>query len=281
MNMTMLREALDMVRGRLSSARPQTAVILGSGWGDVVEGLSPHATLPYADIPHLGPPSVAGHEGNLHVATIAGCEALLFQGRRHWYEGCGWEPIAIPVYLALRLGAKTLLLTNSAGGLRDDHKAGDLMLITDHINAMGHNPLIGPHDPDLGPRFPDQTRVYDPTLGKALLNAARATGVEMKQGVYVSVTGPVYETPAEIRAFRALGADAIGMSTVPEAILGNAAGLHVAAISCITNPAAGLTGAALSHEEVLQASASAQGVVLPLVRAFLESLPSDDPHGHR
>jgi purine-nucleoside phosphorylase len=213
--------------------------------------------MPYSKIQGLGVPGVAGHSGRLVWAEHAGLETFIFQGRRHWYEGVGWTPVALPVFLLKRMNARVTVITNAAGGIRDDLKPGDLMILDDHINFMGSNPLIGPHREIWGPRFPDQTYLYSSRLRAVLDEVARETDIPVTHGVYLAGSGPTYETPAEVRACTALGADAVGMSTVPEAILANAAGMKVAGISCITNYAAGILDQPLSHEEVTQATATA------------------------
>jgi purine-nucleoside phosphorylase len=251
MNMTLLAAMADQVRRFLPPpASPRLGLVLGSGWAEAVEAFDVKASMDYARIVGLGAPQVEGHGGRLLLAERDGREALIFVGRRHWYEGVGWEPVAFPVYCCKALGVTRLLLTNSAGGIHPAFTPGTLMLITDHLNLMGVNPLAGPHEAFWGPQFPDMSCVYD-REGRALLNRAAAeAGVALQPGVYLAVSGPSYETPAEIAAFRRLGADAVGMSTAPEAILAHAAGLRVTGLSCITNPAAG-AGRILSHEEVL------------------------------
>lgn len=216
----------------------------------------------------MGKTTVSGHAGILLWAELAGLETLIFQGRRHWYEGIGWEPVAFPVYLLKKLGARAVILTNSAGGIRFDLRGGTLMAIEDHINGMGVNPLPGRHDDFWGKRFVDQTGVYDPGLLSLLKAAAHKKKIPLKQGVYIAVSGPTYETPAEIRAFRRLGADAVGMSTVPEAILANAAGLRVLGISLISNPAADVGNKPISHEEVCKTGKKNAGAAEALVREF-------------
>jgi purine-nucleoside phosphorylase len=227
------------------------AMILGSGWGDVTCAGSLMSCVRCADIPSLAPTSVAGHAGRLLVVRFETHPILVFQGRRHWYEGVGWEPIAWPIFLCRELGIADLLLTNAAGGIERGLQSGDLMAIDDHINAMGDNPLVGEHHSAWGPRFPDQSRVYSGTLSRCLDQAARRAGVSLKHGVYLAAAGPTYETPAEVEAYRRLGADAVGMSTVPEAMLANAAGFRVAGLSCITNRAGGAGGVRLTHDDVL------------------------------
>lgn len=264
----LLEKALAFVRREWPNAQPEIGLILGSGWSDVVGGFHIASTLPYEDIPGLGKTGVAGHAGRLVLAESAGLETLIFQGRRHFYEGVGWTPIALPIFLLKSLGAKAVLITNAAGGIRADLKPGSLMIIEDHINFMGANPLAGPHDAFWGPRFPDQTEVYDITLRRLLMLAGRDAGEELARGVYLADSGPAYETPAEIRAFRALGADAVGMSTVPEAMLAKACGLRVAGLSCITNSAAGISASPLSHEEVTETTRRAMGRMKTVVLNF-------------
>ncbi len=265
-DMAALERACETVRARWPGIRAQAAIILGSGWGAVADALSAEAGIAYADIPGLGATGVAGHAGRLRRAGPSDGALLVFQGRRHWYEGEGWTPVALPVYVARRLGAETLLLTNAAGGIRAGFRAGGLMVVRDHINALGAHPLIGPHHPFWGPRFPDQTAVYDAGLRDLLRSAAADAGVAVAEGVYLATSGPTFETPAEVEAFRRWGADAVGMSTVPEAILGHAAGLRVAALSCISNLASGISPEPLSHEDVARAAAEA----LPRMRAVIQ-----------
>ena len=268
MNTSSIPSCLETVRSALPGLRAPVVIVLGSGWRDVTQAFRTIATLDYADLPGLGAPQVAGHAGQLVRAECEGGDVLVFVGRRHWYEGSGWGPIALPVALARELGAKAVVLTNSAGGVREGLVPGSLLVIDDHINLMGVNPLVGPHDPAWGPRFPDMSRVYDPDLRKRLDEAARRAAVPVTHGVYLAASGPSYETPAEIRAFRQLGADAVGMSTVPEAILAHAAGLRVAGLSCITNAAAGLAQS-LSHREVLEQAAAALPAMTAVLREFV------------
>ncbi len=272
MNITILNDALDYVRSKVSPAKPRAAAVLGSGWSDVVEAFEAQLTLSYSDIPGFGASQVAGHGGRLVLASCGDTSLLIFQGRRHWYEGLGWEPIAMPVYIASQLGATDILLTNAAGGIRADMAPGQLMIIDDHINAMGVNPLIGPHIDAWGPRFPDMSRVYDPTGRDLLRDTATDLGQEIHSGVYLAAHGPSYETPAEIVAYQKLGADAVGMSTVPEAILANAAGMRVAGISCITNLAAGVSDTPLSHDEVIEETARSQPRMQALLPEYFKRL---------
>lgn len=250
MNYELMEEALAFIKGRWPDAAPQCGLILGSGWSEVVDTFEIRDTIEYGDIPGLGKAGVVGHAGKLSWASAAGLETFIFQGRRHYYEGVGWTPIAIPIYILKHLGTQRVVLTNAAGGVRDDMKPGDLMIIADHYNNFGVNPLLGAHNPVWGPRFADQSTIYDPTMIQCLKAAGEKANVPLTTGVYLASTGPTYETPAEVQAYKRWGADAVGMSTVPEAMLANAAGLKVAGLSCITNLAAGISKQALSHEEV-------------------------------
>ena len=275
MNKDFLQKGLDAVRRRWPDARPLAGMVLGSGWSPVVEAFDIKDEIPYGDLPGLGRPGVKGHAGRLAWVEACGREALIFQGRRHYYEGEGWTPIALPVFVVKQLGARLLFLTNSAGGIRGEFKPGDLMLIEDHISHMGDSPLIGGHDPFWGPRFPDQTAVYDPDLRRTMAEAAEEAGVALRSGVYMAASGPAYETPAEIRAYRAMGADAVGMSTVPEAMLGHAAGLRVVGLSCITNMASGISPTKLSHEEVTTTAREAMQRMQSVMRACWKAVTRD------
>lgn len=266
MNREQLDAAFHTVREFWPGARPSLGLILGSGWGEAVGAFAIQSEMAYDEIPGLGRTGVEGHAGKLAWALWRDLEMLVFQGRRHYYEGGGWTPVALPIRILLGMGVNTVVLTNAAGGIRTSFKPGDLMLIEDHINGMGANPLQGPHDPIWGPRFPDQSAVYDPDLRAMALDTARAAGLPLDTGIYYAASGPAYETPAEIRAYRALGADAVGMSTATEALLARAAGLRVLGLSCITNLAAGISPTPLAHEEVAAAGRAA----MPRIRALLE-----------
>lgn len=264
--MPALERSVARVRRFLPRARPVCGLILGSGWAKVAEAFRIRRRVDYAAIPVLGPTTVVGHPGRLLWAELAGIETFVFQGRRHWYEGAGWDPVAAPVCLLKSFGASIIVITNAAGGIRGDLRPGAIMLIDDHINAMGVNPLIGPCGPVWGPRFADMTSVYDPRLRVLCRKAARTAGEDLRHGVYLATTGPSFETPAEIAAFRRLGADAVGMSTVPEAILAHAAGLRVLGLSCISNRAAGAGGTKLTHEGI----AATVTAAAPRMRALLK-----------
>jgi purine-nucleoside phosphorylase len=257
MDYGLLDQTVEAVRAAWPAARPRAGLILGSGWGSVVDAFDVRATMGYDALPALGRTGVEGHAGTLAWCESAGVETFAFCGRRHVYEGEGWTPVAAPIYLLRALDAQAVLLTNAAGGIRADLAPGDLMLISDHINMLSSNPLIGPHHKAWGARFVDQSNVYDPALRDHFTSAAQASGLALKEGVYMAVAGPAYETPAEVRAYERLGADAVGMSTVPEATLANAAGMRVAGLSCIANPAAGIGHQPLSHADVAATTAAA------------------------
>jgi purine-nucleoside phosphorylase len=275
LNSRLLQAGVRIVRRVFKEAHPTYALILGSGWNEITSAFSHKQSLNYEDIPCLGTPEVAGHRGRLILAQVEKKEILVFEGRRHWYEGQGWEPVAFPVYLAATMGVRILVLTNAAGGIRNNLRTGNLMVLDDHINAMGTNPLIGPHDPLWGPQFPDQHEVYDLRLRRRLDRTARQIGEKPAHGVYVAVSGPTYETPAEIAAFRSWGADAVGMSTVPEAILAHAAGLRVLAISCISNQAATPSHPTESHERLLTVMRRIQPRMKALLSAFFRDIALD------
>ena len=244
-----LEAALRRLRRR-SPLQPRLAIVLGSGFGGLTGLLAQPVTLSYAQLPGFPRPTVPGHGGRLCIGTCHGVPVALLQGRAHFYEGHSWARITFPVRVLAAWGVRDLVLTNAAGGIRRSFRPGDFMLLRDHINLMGDNPLRGPEWPGLT-RFVDLTRAYDPALARGLVHAARARRVRLHRGVYLAVSGPSFETPAEIRAFARLGADAVGMSTVPEVIVARQCGLRVAAVSCITNLAAGRNRNPLSHQEIL------------------------------
>jgi len=265
-------EAAAVIAERASGFEPRLGIILGSGLGAVAEALEDAVTIPYGDLPGFPQPGIAGHAGTLALGTLSGLPVAVMQGRRHVYEGGDPGAMRVPVRTLKRCGATALLVTNAAGSLREDVGPGSLMAIADHINLLGVNPLTGPNDEAVGPRFPSLRDAYDPDLRRVLAAAADALGIALAQGVYLATAGPSFETPAEIRAFRTLGADAVGMSTVPEVILARHAGLRVAAVSAITNLAEGMGGEALSHEQTLKYAAAAAGDLARLVEAFCGAL---------
>jgi len=254
---------------KLSRLRPTLALVLGSGFNHVLRELDVDAGISCAKLPGFPKQSVAGHDGELFIGHLGGTQVLVLSGRAHFYEGHPMERVTFAVRVLAEFGIRDLLLTNAAGGINRRFRPGDFMMLTDHINLMGANPLRGPAIPDL-PRFVDLTRTYDAELNALLEAAAHATKVKLHHGVYLAVSGPSYETPAEIRAFARLGADAVGMSTVPEAIVARQCGLRVAAMSCITNLAAGMTKSALSHDEVLETAEQVMTLAAQLLKRFTE-----------
>jgi purine-nucleoside phosphorylase len=232
-----------------------TLVVLGSGLGIFAESLTDAVTIKYSDIPHLPQSTVVGHAGRFVVGKCGNSLIGVMAGRLHYYEGYSLEEVTLPIRIASIAGVRNLIITNAAGGLNPEFQAGDFMVINDHINLLGNNPLCGKNDERFGPRFPDMTTAYYPPFRDLVLQQAAQANVPMRQGVYVAISGPSYETPAEIRMLRTLGADAVGMSTVPEVIVARHMGMRVLGISFISNLAAGITSEALNHEEVLKLSA--------------------------
>ncbi|MCH3971513.1 MAG: purine-nucleoside phosphorylase [Oscillospiraceae bacterium] len=267
-----IRAAAAAVRAKTDIV-PTVGVVLGSGLGGLADSVEKPCVLPYCQLPGFVPSTAPGHAGQLLLGKIGAVPVVCMQGRLHYYEGYTMENIVFPVRVMKALGIKTLILTNASGGVNLNFQAGDLMLLTDHINFLGTNPLIGPNDEKIGPRFPDMSHIYTPALQKLALKAADVCGIPLKQGVYLATTGPSYETPAEIRMFRTLGADAVGMSTVPEAIAAAHCGLQVLGFSMITNMAAGVLDQPLSSDEVI-CTANARGHDLQrLIAALLPMLP--------
>ena len=260
--------AAEVVRAWLGAVRPQVAIVLGSGLGGLATKVDGRQALSYQDIPGFPQPTVAGHSGELVTGTLEGVPVLLQSGRFHAYEGHGPETVALPVRVFAELGIKTLIVTNAAGGLRATFQPPALMLIADHINLMWRNPLIGPVVPGEG-RFPDMSEPYDRGLREMAREVALAEGIAMEEGVYAGLLGPSYETPAEIRMLLRFGADAVGMSTVPEVIAARARGMRALGISTITNLAAGISPTALSHEEVLEAGRAVAADLERVVRGVV------------
>jgi purine-nucleoside phosphorylase len=232
---------------------PRVAVVLGSGLGDLAEQLADRLTIPYGHIPHFPQPTVAGHHGNLLAGTLAGARVWLLQGRFHSYEGHDLDAVTFPVRVLQRLGVTTLILTAATGGINPALGPGDLICLSDHLNLIGANPLRGPNDDRLGVRFPDMTEVYSRALRTVAAEEAKRLDIDLKSGVYAAMSGPNYETPAEIRMLASLGADVVGMSTVPEAIVARHAGMAVLAFALVANKAAGVQAGPITHAEVLEA----------------------------
>ncbi len=262
-----------------AAAPPRVGVVLGSGLGAVAEAVQEPVVVGYEELPGFPQPTVAGHAGRAVLGRVAGVSVAVLQGRAHLYEGGELEALRVPVRALKGAGAEILVLTNAAGSLRRDVGPGRLMAIRDHINLTGANLLIGPNDPGLGPRFPVLRDAYDPVLLEGLRAAAGRLDLPLAEGVYLAVSGPSFETPAEIRVFRAMGADAVGMSTVQETILARHCGLRVAAVSVITNLAEGMSDEPLGHAQTLRDGERAAGDLTRLLLAFLEGLGADDDRG--
>ena len=266
-----MEETLKYIQSIIGDFKPEIGVILGSGLGELADEYCDIA-ISYNDIPNFIKSTVKGHKGRLVFAQISGKNVVMMQGRNHFYEGHTMQEITYPIKVMKKLGVKNLILTNAAGGVNESFSAGDLMIITDHINNMGSNPLIGKNDDTLGERFPDMTDVYKLDLIELAQKCAQYLNIDIQKGVYIANSGPSYETPAEIRMARLLGADAVGMSTVPEAIVANYCGMQVLVISCISNAASSSGGAALSHEEVIAATDKAKHKFKQLVVKIIEQI---------
>jgi purine-nucleoside phosphorylase len=266
-----VEEAASLLQRRIDGV-PDVAIVLGSGLGDFADGLADPITTPYGEIPNWPASAVIGHAGKLVVGTLAGKRVAALSGRAHFYEGHDLRTVTFATRVIGLLGVKRLLLTNAAGGINVAFKPGTLMVIDDHINLLGSNPLVGPNDDRFGVRFPDMTEVYSRRLRGIADDAAKATGVPVAHGVYVGVHGPSYETPAEIRFLRTIGADAVGMSTIPEAIVARQMGIEVLGISCITNPAAGVLPQPLHHDEVMEVARRVRGEFTALLEGIIERL---------
>ena len=263
-------KAAAYIREALGEA--DIAVVLGSGLGDYVEALQDARMIPYSEIPGFPASTVAGHAGELWAGTLHGKRVLMMRGRFHSYEGHPLSDVVLPIRAMARMGVKDLILTNAAGAVNVDFAPGDLMLITDFINFSGKNPLTGPNVEELGPRFPDMSRAYDKRLRAIAAEVAQERGITLREGVYAWFNGPTYETPAEIRMARVLGADAVGMSTVPETIAAVHAGMRVLGVSCLTNMAAGILDAPLSHQEVMETGERVRGTFRTLLDGVIEKL---------
>jgi purine-nucleoside phosphorylase len=264
-------EAAAFLAGRLPAA-PDVAVVLGSGLGGFADGLHDSTALAYGEIPHWPASAVVGHAGALVAGSLGGRRVLALSGRVHFYEGHALPIVTVATRVIGRLGVRTLILTNAAGGINLAFQPGTLMVIDDHINLMGSNPLIGPNEERFGPRFPDMTEVYSSRLRAIADEAAAARGIRLAHGVYAALHGPSYETPAEIKFLRGIGADAVGMSTAPEAIVARHMGVDVLGISCITNPAAGVLPKPLVHDEVMEVARRVRAQFASLLEAIIERL---------
>jgi purine-nucleoside phosphorylase len=264
-----IQDVVEFLEPRMG-VRPEIAIILGSGLGAFADRLENATRIPYYDIPHFERPGVEGHEGHIHFGVLNGVPVAVLQGRWHLYEGHSMNSIVIPTRALAALGAHTLFLTNAAGGINLGFKAGDLMVIQDHLNLMGDNPLTGKDSVMFGPRFPDMSEPYCHECIGAVERSASRLSIPLQRGVYVGLRGPTYETPAEVRMLRTLGGDAVGMSTVPEAIAARHLGMRVVGISCITNMAAGIDSKMLDHSEVQEAASQ---VIHQLSNLIIDSIP--------
>jgi purine-nucleoside phosphorylase len=266
-----VRAAAQVIRARCPTA-PEVGLILGSGLGAFADGLSQATSIRYGDIPYFPTAHVAGHSGRLVLGERAGARCIAMQGRAHMYEGHSAATVAFPARVLIALGARVLIVTNAAGGLNPTWQPGTLMLIRDHIDLLRDHALRGPNDDRLGPRFPDMTTAYAPELRALARRTAIAAGIDLQEGVYVAMPGPCYETPAEVKMLQLLGADATGMSTIPEVCVARHMGARVIGISCITNQAAGITGQPLSHHEVTETAGRVRATFERLLDAILGAL---------
>lgn len=271
MGMDKIQETVEYIKARVSR-QPEIGIILGSGLGVLASQAAEAEKINYSELPNFPVSTVEGHDGQLVFGELSGKNVVMMNGRFHFYEGYSLEEVVFPVRVMKLLGIQMLVVTNAAGGINHGFNPGDLMLITDHINLIGTNPLIGRNYDDLGPRFPDMSEAYDHKLLVAVEQAAQKKGLAYRKGVYAGLTGPSYETPSEIRYLRKIGADAVGMSTVPEVIAANHAGLKVLGISCITNMAAGVLPKKLNHKEVLETANKVRDQFITLIKGVLEEV---------
>ena len=257
---------------RKTKLRPKVALVLGSGLGGFADELAGAVRIPYSKIPNFPQSTAVGHAGQLVLGTVEGIEVVAMQGRVHLYEGYSAKDVAFPVRVFARMGVKAIVLTNAAGGIQKEFTQGRLVVITDHINLQGVNPLYGPNNESVGPRFPDMTTAYDAKFRSLAFAEGRRLGLNLGEGVYAALAGPSYETPAEIRYLRTIGADLVGMSTVPEVIAARHSGIRVLGISCVTNPAAGVVDRPLDHKEVLEVAERVKGQFAALLRGVRDAV---------
>jgi purine-nucleoside phosphorylase len=265
---TRAEQSAEFILSR-TALRPRIALVLGSGLGGFADDLENATPIPYTDIPSFPHSTAIGHAGQLVIGTVAGVAVAAMQGRVHLYEGYSAQQVAFPIRVFGRMGIKAVVLTNAAGGINPAFGRGALVVIRDHINLQGQNPLAGPNDERFGLRFPDMTEAYNPLFRRFALDEAANLGGDIYEGVYAALAGPSYETPAEIRYLRTIGADLVGMSTVPEILVARHMNMNVLAISCVTNQAAGMSGEKINHDEVLEAGERVRGKFLALLRAVL------------
>lgn len=263
---------VEYIRNIFGITSAHACIVMGSGWSEAAPLEEAEAKIKYADIPALGKPEIQSHTGELYLLRADDRNILLFAGRRHWYEGAGWLPVCMPAIAAKQLSAPYLALTNSAGSLNSKLQPGHIAIIDDHIDMMGSNPLLDPALQSASSTFPDQSQIYDPELKNIMAEILSGLGHDPFRAVYLATSGPNYETPAEIRAFHTMGADLVGMSTVPEAIVANAAGIKVAAVSLVSNRAAGLSDHAISHREVMETAENTRPAMRHLLKGIIEAI---------
>lgn len=271
MNKSNIYEASQFIKNKIKDI-PKIGLILGSGLGVLGDEIENSVTISYRDIPHFPESTVTGHKGRLVIGNLEGEKVVAMQGRFHFYEGYTTEQVTFPIRVMKQIGIESLIVTNAAGGINTKYTPGDLMLISDHINNMGTNPLIGPNDDELGVRFPDMSSAYNKKYIQMAEECADELNIKLQKGVYVGNTGPTYETPAEIRMLRTLGGDAVGMSTVPEVIVANHAGLKVLGVSCISNMAAGILEQPLTHTEVIDTTDKVQVDFLKFIKKIINTI---------
>lgn len=267
----MLNDAVEFIKSKTENFIPEIGIILGSGLGELADEYCDIA-IPYSEIPGFEASTISGHKSRLVFAQINGKNIVMMQGRFHFYEGHPIQKVVFPVKVMKKLGVKTLIVTNAAGGVNPEFKPADLMIITDHINHMGVNPLIGKNDDSMGERFPDMSEVYSQKYIKLAEKVGENLGIKLQKGVYMAFTGPSYETPAEVKMARILGADAVGMSTVPEAVTARWTGIDVIGLSCICNSAAGVSTVGLSHADVIKAASDAKDKFKKLVKEIIKEI---------
>jgi len=282
-------EAAEFLRSKLGALKPRIGIVLGSGLGAVAEAVASQVFVPYSEIPHFPQSTVEGHSGRIVAGLLGGVPVVVMQGRVHYYEGYSPQQVTFPMRVLGRLGIENVILTNAAGGINSNYQIGQLVLLADHINMLGFNPLIGPNEARFGDgkktglRFFDMTEAYSVELRALAQRAAKSEGFALHEGVYLATSGPSFETPAEIRAFRTLGADLVGMSTVPETIVARHMGIRVLGISCVTNLAAGISATQLSHQEVFETGSRVQhqlaGLLTRLAPAIAAESAATEPQG--
>lgn len=271
MDIKIVMESVDYIKSKLSF-EPEIGVILGSGLGDMADTVEERTVIKYSEVPNLPVSTVQGHAGQFVVGKLNGKKVIMMQGRFHYYEGYDISTLTLPIYIMKNLGVKSLIVTNAAGGVNTSFKPGDLMIINDHINFCGNSPLIGKNDDKIGPRFPDMSEAYSKEYVKLAHEVSHDLNLKLQEGVYMMFSGPTYETPSEVRMARILGADAVGMSTVPEVIAASHCKIKTLGISCITNMAAGILDQPLNHDEVIETSAKVKSQFVKLVKEIISKM---------